>query len=443
MTNHDEIEIPGGEVQGEDKVTPKGNKENSKVLYIDPNELKPHPKNDEIYGLEDVDDDLVESILVSGQLEPMIITDNNIIISGHRRWRALKKINDSVDEKDKRKAICFYKPMTELEELEAIVESNRQRTKNLVQIYREAKLLDEVYAKRAKERQKYSLKKGAVVPNLEQRDEQKNEAGRTIEKEAKILGIGKTQLASLKKIGDRGDDRANAIMDELSKGAIKIDTAHKKLKLMDIASDPNNPDVEVANSLLEAVENKKLKPSSAWNKFNEYKNEKKASESKTNNSKGMYNVVVAYSSSINEAMSLKGSDLTDAKDVALFLLANPDNLKETVKLMEQWGFSLKSIAIWDNEKPNGTWFRGEGDLLLFGVKGDMAPPADKNRFPIIIKDNGDKLHFVYTMAELMFPGQQYCDPFRNPNRIGWNGQPTISSPGLADTQDSDMIEPSH
>ncbi len=430
MTDQDE------EVQSEDKTIPK-------VLYIDPNELKPHPKNDEIYGSEKVDDDLVESILVSGQLEPMIITDNNIIISGHRRWRALKKINDSVAEEDKRKAICFYKPFTELEEFEAIVESNRQRKKNLSQIYREAKLLDEIYTKRAKERQKYSLKKGSVVPNSEQREEQKKEAGRTIEKEAKILGIGKTQLASLKKIGDRSDGCANTVMNELSAGNIKIDAAYKKLKLMDIANDPSHPNVEVANSLLEAVENKKLNPSSAWNELNKCKNEKKDSGPKTNNSKGMYNVVVANPQSINEAMSLKGSDLTDAKDATLFLLANSDKLKDMVGVMEHWGFGLKSILVWDDEKPDGTWFRGEGDLLLFGVKGNMAPPEDKNRFSIIIKDNRDKLSFVYDMVEKMFPGQKYYDPFVDPNRTGWNGQPTTSSPVLVDTQDSDTVELSH
>ena len=47
-----------------------------------PKELRPHNLNVEIYGNESIDMDLVESIKNKGILEPLVIRDDNIILSG-------------------------------------------------------------------------------------------------------------------------------------------------------------------------------------------------------------------------------------------------------------------------------------------------------------------------------------------------------------------------
>lgn len=49
--------------------------------------LKPHPLNAEIYG--EPDKKLVEDIKKNGLLTPIVINSKNIIISGHRRWKAM------------------------------------------------------------------------------------------------------------------------------------------------------------------------------------------------------------------------------------------------------------------------------------------------------------------------------------------------------------------
>lgn len=71
-----------------------------KVVERDPKELHPHEVNVVLYGHEDVDPTLVDSIRKKGQLEPIVITKDaktgeEIIISGHRRWLALKCINEN------------------------------------------------------------------------------------------------------------------------------------------------------------------------------------------------------------------------------------------------------------------------------------------------------------------------------------------------------------
>ena len=57
--------------------------------------LKEHPRNQ--YFFDDIDGeswkDFLKSIETSGVIEPIVITDNNTIISGHQRVRACKELN--------------------------------------------------------------------------------------------------------------------------------------------------------------------------------------------------------------------------------------------------------------------------------------------------------------------------------------------------------------
>lgn len=60
----------------------------SQVLYLSPKDLKEHPVNHEYFGEFKTQDYMVnlrESILKHGILEPIIITKDNTIISGHSR----------------------------------------------------------------------------------------------------------------------------------------------------------------------------------------------------------------------------------------------------------------------------------------------------------------------------------------------------------------------
>ena len=55
---------------------------------VDPKTLKPHPRNSSIYGENEDISKLIESICQSGWIKPLVITSDNVIISGHRRWEA-------------------------------------------------------------------------------------------------------------------------------------------------------------------------------------------------------------------------------------------------------------------------------------------------------------------------------------------------------------------
>ena len=58
-------------------------------------ELKPHPRNQEFFS--DMTGDQWEKFLISieetgGPVEPIIITEDNVIVSGHQRVRACREL---------------------------------------------------------------------------------------------------------------------------------------------------------------------------------------------------------------------------------------------------------------------------------------------------------------------------------------------------------------
>ena len=57
-------------------------------MKIKLSKLNVHPENDRIYDQGDLAD-LEKSLLRHGQMEPLAVTSNNRIISGHRRYSAM------------------------------------------------------------------------------------------------------------------------------------------------------------------------------------------------------------------------------------------------------------------------------------------------------------------------------------------------------------------
>lgn len=115
-------------------------------------ELKPHPRNKEIYGSNENIDDLVATMRKSGLVTTLTITDDNVIIAGHRRWKSCKQL---IQEGDKRfcEVTCEIREFdNEWEELEYLVLNNNARDKSMEQKTREAQVLIEAEKELAKTR---------------------------------------------------------------------------------------------------------------------------------------------------------------------------------------------------------------------------------------------------------------------------------------------------
>lgn len=141
------------------------------ITFKDPMTLIPHPVSASLYG--EIDEmeirgwradkspflndntsiiqrmdvtDLLKSIGRDGILVPLIINDDGVIISGSRRWIAALKLGlPSVPVE-----VRSFK--NESEEKQAILDYNRYREKSFSQKMREAQLLKEIEAKKAKRR---------------------------------------------------------------------------------------------------------------------------------------------------------------------------------------------------------------------------------------------------------------------------------------------------
>jgi ParB family chromosome partitioning protein len=62
------------------------------LRQVSPHILTPHPLNASIYGEDEDVSSLVELIRESGWVRPLVVTTDYVIVSGYRRWEAVKKL---------------------------------------------------------------------------------------------------------------------------------------------------------------------------------------------------------------------------------------------------------------------------------------------------------------------------------------------------------------
>ena len=112
------------------------------------NELKPHPRNNEFFDdmTGDAWEAFKESIKTSGIIEPIVVTKDMIIVSGHQRVRAAKELGISTVMVDIRK----YENDEQV--LKDLIETNiRQRgvgNPNPIKLGRCIKELEKIYGVR-------------------------------------------------------------------------------------------------------------------------------------------------------------------------------------------------------------------------------------------------------------------------------------------------------
>lgn len=77
---------------------------------------------------------------------------------------------------------------------------------------------------------------------------------------------------------------------------------------------------------------------------------------------------------------IKSINVPAAEDSILYLWATVTHLPEALEVMESWGYEYKTQAVWDKKSVGvGYWFRGQHELLLLGVRGDVSPPSEEVR----------------------------------------------------------------
>ena len=111
-------------------------------------------------------------------------------------------------------------------------------------------------------------------------------------------------------------------------------------------------------------------------------------------------------------------------DAILFLWATSPKLTEAIAVVESWGFTYRTCAVWDKQHMGmGYYFRQQHELLLVATRGAMPVPAPTNR-PASIYSEKKGVHSAKPAAfaeliERMYPELPRLELFCRSPRDGW------------------------
>lgn len=128
--------------------------------------------------------------------------------------------------------------------------------------------------------------------------------------------------------------------------------------------------------------------------------------------------------SLDAIKAIPVSDLTTDAAI-LYLWTTSPKLEESMQVINAWGFSYRSCAVWDKEVMGmGYWFRQQTELLLVGIRGDMPSPEPSSRVSSLITSrrgkHSQKPECVYSMIERMYPELPRIELFSRQQRPGWS-----------------------
>lgn len=193
--------------------------------------LKAHAENEKLYGAGGSVADLEKSIGKYGILDPLLITKDGRVISGHRRVRVATKLGIV------KVPVRVFGSDDELEIKTALLEHNRQRIKSNSQIAAEAKMMQAIEKELATRRKKTGATKNEVetLPPAQKgksRDATGKKlgiSGKSVEKAIKVAGAIETLRADGKEV------EATKLEAALEKG---FDTGHKAAVEMGVVAKP-------------------------------------------------------------------------------------------------------------------------------------------------------------------------------------------------------------
>lgn len=176
--------------------------------YLKIKELKINETHSKIYQINDVDG-LAENIKEHGVLERIVVDKNYEIISGVRRYQALKKLG--INEVD-----VEIREVNENDKIPSLIYFNMHRIKTTREILNEAKYLKEIWGQ--KRGRKSNQDPANTDKNIKKTDTRK--------KISKTLGISTGYISMLEYI----DREKPELFDDIDKNTITVSQAYNALK---------------------------------------------------------------------------------------------------------------------------------------------------------------------------------------------------------------------
>ena len=126
---------------------------------------------------------------------------------------------------------------------------------------------------------------------------------------------------------------------------------------------------------------------------------------------------------LDEICALPVADLA-TPDAILFLWATSPKLAESMRVIESWGFTYRTCAVWDKQKIGmGYYFRQRHELLLVATRGSVPTPAPGDRVASVIveprEQHSAKPAKFAELIESMYPTLPRIELFCRSPRQGW------------------------
>ena len=169
--------------------------------------LRLHPDNNRIYQPTD-SSDLKKSLASFGQLEPLAITKDNRIISGHRRFAVMEELGWEE---------CEVRIVEPDSEIIALIEHNRHRQKTASDILNEARFLEKELRDVVSRGRSASNNRG---------DKNRGKRLKMVTELAQRLGEGATRLKQLQSISNYEPE----LITKIDKGELSVSAAYEIIK---------------------------------------------------------------------------------------------------------------------------------------------------------------------------------------------------------------------
>lgn len=131
-----------------------------------------------------------------------------------------------------------------------------------------------------------------------------------------------------------------------------------------------------------------------------------------------------YPTSSTDLIASRAVASIAADDAVLLLWVTVPMLLQGIAVMQAWGFTYKSHAVWIKDRVGtGYWFRNQHELLLLGTRGNIPAPAMGDQFRSALShdvaEHSTKPPFAHEIAEAYFPSLPKIEMNARRARPGW------------------------
>lgn len=348
---------------------------------------------------------LEANILEEGIREP-IITWNGYIIDGHNRFSIAQRFDLEYKTTSK-----YFSSEESVKEWMILNQFGRRNLSN----YQRSVLaleLEEVFSKKAKEKQLSSLKKGTSVPQISA----KREPIETRKELSKVASVSHDTISKVKKIQEKAPEEVKA---KLATGEVSINAAYKEIKKEEKKEERDKKIQEVKQKIetenLTTLDKKyhviAIDPPWAYNEKGGFSSD----DYDAQNNRG----AVDYPTMTVE--QIKKIEIPSAEDSVLFLWTTHAFLRDSFDIMKEWGFEYKATIVWDKVKMGmGRNVRMQVEFCLLGIKGKPIIQGSSERDIITEprREHSRKPEAFYEMVERMCIGNK-LDYFSRQTRKNW------------------------